>query len=108
MVESRANRALVPLQLSPWAGLASNRSSGYWNRVQFKASLGKVARSTARASPNRVDEFLKPCGSRVQVSCVFLLVSGSSHSKANKPWLDGDGWRQKNASFKWRQVNQLA
>ena len=108
MGESRANRALVPLQQSPWVGLASNRLSMYWSRVQFKVSLGKAARSAARASPNRVGEFLKPCGSRVQASCVFLPVCGSSHSKANKSWLVGDSQRQKNESLRLRQVNQLA
>ena len=108
VVESRANRSLVPLQQSPWVGLASNKSSTYWSRVQFKVSPGKAARSAARDSLNRVGEFLKPCGSRVQVSCVFLSVCGSSHSKANKDWLAGDSRRQKNASLRWRQVNQLA
>ena len=108
MVESRATRALVPLQQSPWVGLASNKSSMYWSRVQFKASLGKAARSAARASLNRVGEFLKPCGSQVQVSCVFLPVCGSSHSEANKGWLAGDSWRQKKESLGSRQVNQLA
>ena len=30
-------------------GLASNSSSTSWNKVQFKVSLGKAARSAARA-----------------------------------------------------------
>ena len=62
----------------------------FWSRVQFKVSLGKAARSTARTSPNRVGEFLKPCSSQVQVSCVCRLVCGSSHSKAKKGWLAHD------------------
>ena len=108
MVESRANRALVPLQQSPWVGLASNRSSKYWSRVQFKVSPRKAARSTARASQNRVSEFFEACGSQVQASCVFLSVFGSSYSKANKGWLAGDSRRQKKVSLRSRQVNQLA
>ena len=104
MVDSRADRALLSLQLSPRAGLATSRSSAYWSRVQLKVSPGKAARSVARASPNRVGEFLKPCGSQVQVSCVFLPVCGSSHSKAKKGWLAGDSQRQKNASLRWRQL----
>ena len=62
--------------------------------MQLKVSLGKAARSAARASPNMVGEFLKPCGSRVQVSCVFLPVCVSSHSKANKGWLVKAGGRR--------------
>ena len=62
----------------------------YGRRVQFKVSLGKAARPIARTSPNRVGAFLKPCSSRVQVSCVCLLVCGSSHSKAKKDWLAHD------------------
>ena len=80
----------------------------YWSRVQLKVSPGKAPRCADRASPNRVDEFLKPCGSWVQVSCVFLPVCGSLHSKANKGWLASDSWRQKNVSLRLRQVNQLA
>ena len=75
--------------------------------MQFKGSLGKAARSAAKASPNRVGEFLKPCGSRVQVSYVFLPVCASSHSKANKSWLVGDSQRHKNESLRSKQVNQL-
>lgn len=83
-------------------GLASNRSSTYWSRVQFKVSPGKVARSVARALPNKEGEFLKPCGSQVQVSCVFLPVCRSSPSKANKGWLADDNWRQKaSLSTRW-------
>ena len=100
MLESRANRALVPLQQSPWVVLASNRSSTYWRRVQFKVSLEKAARSASRASLDSVGGFLKPCDSRVEISCVFFLVYGSSHSKANKGWLAGDSWRQKNVSLR--------
>ena len=52
-----------------------------------EVSPGKAARSAAKVSSNRVGEFLKPCDNWVQVICVFLLVCGSSHSKANKGWL---------------------
>ena len=89
MVESRANRAMVPLQKSHWVGLASNRSSKYWSRVQFKVSPRKAARSTARASQNRVREFLKPVAvkSKPAVSfsrCVGLLIQRQTRA----------GWRQ--------------
>ena len=90
VVDSRASRALVTFQQSLLVCRASNRSSMYWSRVQLKVSLGKAARSTARTSPNRVGEFLKPCSSRVQVNCVCLLVCGSYHSKAKKGWLARD------------------
>ena len=80
----------------------------YWSRVQFKISLGKAAGSAARASPNKAGEFLKPCGSRVQVSCVFLPVCGSSHSEANNGELAGDSQRQKNVTLRSRHLNQIA
>ena len=106
-MDSRANRALVPLLQSPWVGLASNRSSMYWSRVQFKVSPGKAARSALRVSPNRVGELLKPCSSGVQVSCVSFSQCRSFHSKANNGWLAGDSQGQKNASLRSKQVNQL-
>lgn len=58
----------------------------FWSRVQFKVSLGKAARSTARTSPNRVGEFLKPCSSQVQVSCVCLLVGLPTQRQRRAGW----------------------
>lgn len=72
------------------------------------AFLGKLAISVARASPKRVDEFLNPCRSRIQVNCICHPVSSSVHSKANKGWLWGTSQRQKKSSFRSRQVNHLA
>ena len=46
-----------------------------------------------------VGEFLNPCGSRVQVSCPVLPVSGSLHSKAKSGRLAGCNLRQKKASL---------
>jgi hypothetical protein len=69
--------------------------------------LGKVDKSTAKASPNKVGEFLNPLGNLVQVICVFLPVWWSSHSKANRGWLTRARQKQKKVSFGYRQVNQL-
>ena len=38
---------------------------------------------------------------------VSFSQCGSSHSKANNGWLAGDSRRQKNASLRSKQVNQL-
>jgi hypothetical protein len=87
-----------------------------WGPPQYVVYIRRVvqsfgrqfSRSQAKASPKRVGEFLKPCGSLVQVNCPFAPVSGSSHSNANSDWLASASCRQKKASLRSRHVNTLA
>ncbi|XP_068959824.1 uncharacterized protein MCAP_0864-like [Petaurus breviceps papuanus] len=64
----RRRRSRVPFSHRCRKGAASNRSSTYWSRARSGALGRKSCRSQASAPPNRVGEFLKPCGSLVQVS----------------------------------------
>ena len=83
----------------------------YWSRCSLKFLQERqqgLRPELHQSAEILVGEFLKPCGNLVQVNCVFLLVFGSSHSKANKGWQAGDRQRQKKASLRSRQVNQLA
>lgn len=66
----------------------------------------EVHQILVRASSNRVGEFLKPCGSLVQVSCPESPVSGSSHSKANMGWVWGLNLKQKKVSLRFSTVYQ--
>jgi hypothetical protein len=84
-------------------GTAKSMSSTYWRTVQ---SFGQqFSRSLDKASPKIVGEFLKPCGSLLQVNCPFAPVSGSSHSSVNRGWLPSTSHRQK-ASLRSRHMNQ--
>jgi hypothetical protein len=80
-------------------------SSTHWRMVQ---SFGQqLSRFRAKASPKIEGEFLKPCGSLVQVNCFFVPMSGSSHLNANSSWLTSASHRQKKASLRSRHVNTL-
>jgi transposase len=58
--ESQANNAFVSSQHFSQLWLARSRSSTYWSKVQLGFSLRKDDKSPARASPNKVGEFLNP------------------------------------------------
>jgi hypothetical protein len=81
-------------------------SSTYWKIVK---SFGQeFSRSLTKVSPKIVGEFLKPCGSLVQVNCPFAPMSGSSYSNASKGWLVSSSCRQKKGSLRSRLVKTLA
>ena len=105
-VEELSQKGFGASPAVPLVGLASNRSATYWSWVWLKVFPGKAAWCVARDQTGRW--VFEACGSHVQVRCVFLLVCGSSHSKANKDWLAADSRRQKSASWRLRHMNQLA
>jgi hypothetical protein len=66
----------------------------------------KALRSDAKAVPNMVGEFLKPCSNRVQVSFPFSSLLGFPHWKAKIGWLCGARQMQKNVFLRSRQVKK--
>jgi hypothetical protein len=83
----------VPCLQASRVGAAKSMSSAHWRIVQSFSQ--QFSKSLAKASPKIVGEFLKPCGSLLQVNCPFAPVSGSSHLNANRGWLASASHRQK-------------
>ena len=78
-----------------WDWLAIGHSK-YWSRLQFKVSPGKAARSTARASQNRVHEFLKPVAVESKSAVSFSQCLGLPIQRQTRAgWLVTAGGRRK-------------
>ena len=101
---SVCRRFFVPTRQASQVSAAIRRSSTYCRRDTFGFNFRYLLKSSWRALSNRVREFLNPCGSRVQVSCPFMPLSGSAHSNVKMSWLLGAKGRLKKASFKSRTV----
>ena len=104
----KERRDFVPSRHRACVVLASRSSLMYYNRTQSNSCPGNLAKLVANAPLKRVEEFLNPWGSLVQVSCSLFPMCGFSHSKANSGWLTGATKSQKKTSFKSKQVNHLA
>jgi hypothetical protein len=74
----------------------------------YSSWVDPVSRRSARAVPKIVDEFLKPCGNRVQVRLPFSPVLGFSHWNVKIGWFCGARQMQKSASLRSRQVKSFS
>lgn len=81
------------------------RKSSMYCKIRVLFFGSNSVSKVSSACPVELGDSVNPCDNLVHLSCCLLLVSGSSHSKANLSWLSSASGQDQNVSLRSITLN---